>query len=665
MRTTAEQPRVSIDASIDTLCVNAIRALAMDAVEEAGSGHPGAPMGLAPAAYVLWTRFLKHNPANPAWPDRDRFVLSPGHASMLLYALLHLTGYDLTLDDLRRFRQWGSRTPGHPERGPGVETTTGPLGQGLANAVGMALAERSLAERFNRPGFDVMSHRTWVIASDGDMMEGLSHEAAALAGHLGLRKLTVLYDGNGISIDGPTSLAHTEDVERRFEAYGWRVRRLDDGHDITRIEAVLRAITLGGDGPTLVLLRTCIGYGAPTKHGTELAHGAPLGLDEVRAAKRFLGWPVDPPFWVPDIVRDHMARTRDRGRRAEEAWTRAFDAYAGEHPGRANELHSALRGELPPGWDEALPAFTPDDAPVATRQASARVLGAIAPQVPQLLGGSADLTESTGTRPPEIPAAAFVHYGVREHAMGAIMNGLALHGGLRPYGGTFLVFSDYMRPPIRLASLMRLPVIFVFTHDSIALGEDGPTHQPVEQLASLRAIPGLVVIRPADARETVGAWRAALERRDGPTALVLTRQAVPVLAASDPRAVNRGAYVVRDVPRPHAGIVATGSEVSLALAAAELAAGAGVRVRVVSMPSWELFDVQGATYREAILPPSVPFLAVEAGSPLGWRRYAAAEHCLDRFGASAPGPIVMRELGFTPEAVAGRLYRLVEDECAP
>ncbi|HWO69902.1 MAG TPA: transketolase [Actinomycetota bacterium] len=660
----------AVRVGIDEACVNAIRALAVDAVEAARSGHPGAPMGMAPVAFVLWTRFLRHDPADPAWPDRDRFVLSAGHASMLLYALLHLSGYDLPLDELRRFRQLGSRAPGHPEHGltPGVETTTGPLGQGLANAVGMAIAERLLAERFNRPGLEVVDHRVWAICSDGDLMEGISHEAASLAGHLGLGRLTVVHDDNGISIDGPTDLAWSEDVAARFRAYGWHVERVEDGTDLAGIEAALARAREEEERPSLVMVRTRIAEGAPTKQGTAAAHGAPLGPDEVAAWREAVGWAAE-PFDVPLPVRARFLEAAARGAAERAAWRRRFEAWAEEFPELAGEWRRRMRRELPGDLWEALPrAF---DGRISTRKASGAVLSALVPALPELVGGSADLTESTATALPGVPASGrgrvgrYLHHGVREHGMAGVMNGLALHGGFRPYGGTFLVFSDYLRPALRLSAMMRQPVVYVFTHDSIGLGEDGPTHQPVEHLAALRAMPGLVVIRPADAWEVVEAWRAALERRDGPTALVLSRQDLPVLGRP-PNApadgLRFGAYVLRELGpsgEPDVVLLATGSEVHVALGAAEGLADTGLRARVVSMPSWELFEAQPREYREDVLGPrSALRVALEAGASLGWERWVGPGGVLvtlDRFGASAPGPDLMRRFGFTPEAVAERV----------
>lgn len=660
---------------LDRLSVTTLRLLAADAVQEARSGHPGLPMGAADMGYVLWARFLKHNPANPAWPDRDRFVLSAGHGSMLLYALLHLTGYDLPLDEIKRFRQWGSRTPGHPEFGltPGVETTTGPLGQGLANAVGMAIAEAHLAARFNRPGLAIVDHHTWVLVSDGDLMEGLSHEAASLAGHLGLGKLICLYDCNGISIDGPTSLTFTEDTGARFEGYGWHVQRID-GHRMEAVEEALAVARAETARPSLIIARTRIGFGSPNRQGTAKAHGEPLGEEEVRLTKERLGWPSDLKFHVPADVLAGFREALARGQAWEAEWNERLSAYEREHLGLAAELRLALSGKLPPAWNADLPTFPPD-TPQATRTASGRMLDALIPRIGALVGGSADLTPSNNTEAKgqqKIQRGAlggrYLHFGVREHAMGAILNGLALHGGVRPYGGTFLVFSDYMRPAIRLAALMHQPVIFVFTHDSIGLGEDGPTHQPVEHLASLRAIPNLVVIRPADASEVSEAWRAALTRLDGPTALVLTRQAVPVLdreRLAPASGLARGGYVLSEVgtPPPQLILIATGSEVHLGLEAQRRLAAHGVGARVVSLPSTDLFEAQPKEYRDRVLPPQVTArLAIEAGATFGWDRYVGPRGAvigLDRFGASAPGQTVYERLGLTPAAIVATALQIL------
>lgn len=660
--------------NIDQLCINTIRTLAMDGVQKARSGHPGMPMGMADVAYVLWTRFLKHNPKDPQWPDRDRFVLSAGHGSMLLYSLLHLTGYDLTLEDLMAFRQWGSRTPGHPEYGltPGVETTTGPLGQGFANGVGMAIAERFLAATFNRPGFPIFDHYTYAIVSDGDLMEGVSHEAASLAGHLGLGKMVYLYDDNGISIEGSTDITFTEDVAARFRAYGWHVQKVD-GYNLKAIAAAIRAARRETARPSLIICRTHIAYGSPHKQDNPSAHGEPLGEEEVRLTKQALGWPPDAPFWVPPEALPVFRRAVEEGAAAQACWQATFVDYACRYPREAALLERLWASELPDGWEEAIPSFSPADGPMATRKASGIVLNALAAVLPTLIGGSADLAPSNLTLlkgyddfQRDTPAGRNLRFGVREHAMGAILNGMALHGGLIPYGGTFLVFSDYMRPAVRLAAMMHLPVVYVWTHDSLWIGEDGPTHQPVEHLAALRAIPNLTVIRPCDANETAEAWRAALRRRDGPTALLLTRQNLPVLDRSDMAGAEnlaRGAYVLREASQgdPDLVLVASGSEVHLALAAQEGLAERGVRARVVSMPSWELFDAQPPEYRMAVLPPTVPKIAVEAAVPLGWERYVGPDGDvigIRRFGASAPYPVLMENFGFTPQVVIERALEI-------
>ncbi len=663
--------------ALDQLCINTLRTLAMDAVQRANSGHPGAPMGLAPLAYVLWTRHLRHNPADPDWPARDRFVLSAGHASMLLYGLLYLTGYDVSLDDLKAFRQWGSKTPGHPEFGhtPGVETTTGPLGQGVANAVGLAIAEAHLAASFNRSGEEIVNHRTFFLASDGDLMEGVSHEAASLAGHLRLGKLIGLYDDNHVTIEGPTELAFSEDVGARFAAYGWHVQQVEDGNDVAALDAAIAAAKAETERPSLVVVRTHIAYGSPNKQDSADAHGAPLGADEVRLTKENLGWEWTEPFHVPPDALAEWRKARERGGAMQHVWHQRYQTWRAAYPETAAELERRLEGRLPQGWTDHLPTFRPSDGPMATRVASGRVLNAIAPVVPEVIGGSADLGPSTNTLladtgdfSPTDRAARNLRFGVREHAMGGILNGMALHRGLLPYGATFLIFSDYMRPAIRLAAMMRQHVIYVFTHDSIGLGEDGPTHQPVEMLPALRAVPGLVVLRPADANETGHAWRVALERRDGPVALVLTRQGLPVLDRTDLGAADgvlRGGYVLADPPqgRPKAIIMASGSEVPLALEARRLLAEEKIGVRVISMPSMELFAAQPAAYREKVLPPGVTArLAVEAAHPQSWYRWVGDEGevlGLTRFGASAPGARVFAELGFTPEAVVGHLRALL------
>lgn len=662
--------------TLDDICINTIRTLSMDAVQKANSGHPGAPMGLASAAYVLWRRFLTHNPQNPAWANRDRFVLSGGHASMLLYSLLYLTGYDLTIEDLMNFRQWGGKTPGHPEyrHTPGVETTTGPLGQGIANAVGMAMAERHLAARFNRPGHSVMDHFTYVMCGDGDLMEGISGEAASLAGHLGLGRLICLYDNNKISIEGSTDLTFTEDVPKRFAAMGWHVQEVADGNDLAAIEAAIAAARAEQSKPSLVSIRTFIAYGSPNKQGSADAHGAPLGEAEVCLTKKNLGCPEDKTFCVPETALGAMRESVEKGKAAEAEWQQRFEAYHAAYPDLAQELLDALSGTLPADWQDALPAFAPADGPVATRAASGTVLNALAPKVACLMGGSADLAPSNKTiinGEPDFQKATYegrnIRFGVREHAMGAVLSGMALHGGIRPYGGTFLVFADYMRPAIRLAALMQLPVIYVFTHDSIAVGEDGPTHQPVEHLASLRAIPGLTVIRPADANETAAAWQQALAA-NGPVALILSRQKLPVLdrRTYPPSAdLARGGYVLADGAKtPDVILIATGAEVHATLEAQKKLADQGVAARVVNLPSWELFEQQDAAYRESVLPSAVAArVAVEAGVALGWERYvgrAGQVVAMGSFGASAPGSVVLEKFGFTADNIVQKALSLLK-----
>jgi transketolase len=678
--------------SLETLSINTIRMLSVDAVQKANSGHPGAPMGLAPAAYVLWTRFLKHNPQNPSWPDRDRFVLSAGHGSMLLYSMLHLTGYDVPLDQIKQFRQWGSRTPGHPERGhtAGVETTTGPLGQGFGNGVGMAIAEAHLAARYNRPGFDIVNHFTYAIVSDGDLMEGVAAEAASLAGHLKLGKLIYLYDNNRISLAGAADLSFTENCAKRFDAYGWHTESVEDGNDIEAIDRALRAARGETLRPSLILLRTHIGYGSPGKQDTFEAHGSPLGEAEVKLTKEKLGWPLEPTFSIPAGALAHFREALSNGPKVEASWKERFSAYAEKFPELAKELEQNISGVLPGGWEQSIPNFPADAKGVATRAASGKILTAIATKLPTLIGGSADLNPSTFTMLPKLgdfesPERKFtdkqgsaggvwdysgrnLHFGVREHGMGAALNGIAAHGGIIPFGSTFLIFSDYMRPSIRLAALMELGVIYVFTHDSIAVGEDGPTHQPVEQLAALRAIPRLIVIRPGDANETAVAWRVAIESRAGPVALILTRQNVPTLDRSQYAAADglrKGAYVLADAPggQPEIVLIGTGSEVSLVVAAREKLAEQKIQARVVSMPSWELFDQQPQAYRESVFPKSVRArLAVEAALPQGWHRYIGDGGDIvgvERFGASAPGNVVMEKLGFTVSHVVERATALL------
>ena len=676
---------------LDRLCIDTIRFLSVDAVQKANSGHPGLPMGAAPMAYVLWTRLLQHNPRDPGWLDRDRFVLSAGHGSMLLYSLLHLTGYDLSLGAIEQFRQWDSQAPGHPERGvtPGVEITTGPLGQGLGNAVGMAIAEAQLAARYNRPGFEVIDHATYALVSDGDLMEGVGAEAASLAGHLRLGKLTCLYDDNRVTLAAGTDLTFSEDRARRFEAYGWHTTTIADGNDLDAIETALMAARAETARPSLVLVRTHLGFGSPHKQDSFEAHGSPLGDDEVRLTKEALGWPAEPPFLIPEAALAHFRKAVTRGVASQAAWSDRMERYARAFPGLAVELEQSMRGDLPHGWDADIPVFPADAKGIATRVASGKVMNEVAPRLPALTGGSADLDPSTHTalrgmgdfHPPAREdddtqgtqgggwsrAGRNLHFGVREHAMGAIVNGMAAHGGIVPYGSTFLVFSDYMRPAIRLAALMGLHVVYVFTHDSIALGEDGPTHQPVEHLAALRAIPGLTVIRPGDANETAVAWRVALESRDRPVALVLTRQAVPTLdrslyAAAD--GLRRGAYVLSDPAHgePELILIATGSEIGLIVDAAERLRVQGIAIRCVSMPSWELFDALPKGERDAVLPPSVRArLAVEAGVAQGWCRYvgdAGDVLSVERFGASAPGDVLMREYGFNVDEVCRRALAL-------
>lgn len=658
------------DVEKHRLAANTIRGLAMDAVQKANSGHPGMPMGMADVAVVLWSQFLKHNPQDPHWFNRDRFVLSAGHGSMLLYSLLHLSGYDLPLAQLQQFRQWGSQTPGHPEVGhaPGVETTTGPLGQGITNAVGMALAEKWLAARFNRPDLPLVDHHTYVIASDGDLMEGVSGEASSLAGHLGLGKLVVLYDDNHITIDGRTELAFTEDVLARYAAYGWHTSRID-GHDpLAILEAIQKAQAVGQ--PSIIACRTHIGYGSPHKQDTAKAHGEPLGEEEVRLTKEALGWPVEPLFYIPDEAPALLSRSHE----AQTEWEALWGRYQEAEPALAATFQQFINGELPADWEAFMPSFAVGEK-MATRASSGKVLAALAPHVPYLLGGSGDLTGSNKT---DIKGEAalsganfsgrYIHFGVREHGMGGIMNGMALHGGVRPYGGTFLVFSDYMRPAIRLAAIMGLPVVYVFTHDSIGLGEDGPTHQPIEQLMSLRAIPNLTVIRPCDAVETAEAWQVALQNKTGPTALVLTRQGLPTLNHLQSQitgSVANGGYVIKQAMRPpQVLLIGTGSEVHIALEAETMLAAQGVSAQVVSMPSWELFAAQSSTYRHTVLPPAIKArVAIEAGATLGWERHVGGEGIvigLDRFGASAPYETIYEKLGLTATAVAEAALSLLK-----
>ena len=676
---------------LDQQCIDTLRFLSVDMVQKANSGHPGLPLDAAPMAYVLWTKHMKYHPADPHWADRDRFVLSAGHGSALLYSLLHVTGYDVSLDDIKHFRQWGSKTPGHPEYGhtPGVEVTTGPLGQGLANAVGMAIGEAQLASTYNRDGHSVIDHSTWAIVSDGDLMEGVASEAASLAGHLKLGKLVCLYDDNYVTLAGGTDITFSEDRAKRFEAYGWQTIKVDDGNDLAAIDKALNDAVAETSRPTLILVRTHIGYGSP-KQDSYKAHGSPLGKEDVKATKEKLGWPTEPDFLVPEPALSHFREALQRGTRAQADWNDGMRDYAKAFPELAGELQRRLRGELPKDWDADIPTFETDAKGMATREAGGKVMNAVAPRLVALFGGSADLDSSTFTNLKGFgdfnPAATAnvdtqgsdsagwsdggrnLHFGVREHAMGAIVNGLAAHGGFIPYGATFLIFSDYMRPAIRLAALMGLHVVHVFTHDSVALGEDGPTHQPIEQLASLRAIPNLTLIRPADANETAVAWQVAVETRKRPVLFALSRQKLPTIdrtryASAD--GVRHGAYVLSDAKdgKPELILIATGSEVDLILAAAEQLRADGVAVRCVSMPSWDLFEAQPHSYRDKVLPPGVSArLAVEMGATLGWRRYVG-DHGdvlgIDHFGVSAPADVLQREFGFTPENVVKRAKALL------
>jgi len=663
---------------LDELCINTIRTLSMDAVQQANSGHPGTPMALAPLAYVLWTRHLRHNPARPHWFNRDRFVLSCGHASMLLYAVLHLTGYDLSLEELKHFRQWGSKTPGHPEHGvtPGVETTTGPLGQGMMNAVGMAMAEAHLAAMFNREGHDIVDHRTYAFCSDGDFMEGASHEAASLAGHLGLGKLICVYDDNRITIEGSTALTYSDDVAGRFAAYHWHVQDLGDrANDLGALSEAFAKARAEKDRPSLIIVRSHIGYGSPNRQDSEKAHGEPLGEAEVRLAKKFYGWPEDERFLVPAEVLGHMSRAREQGAKLEAEWNERFAAYRRAYPELAEQFTAALSGKLPSDWDRDIPSFRPGDGSVATRVASGKVLQAFASRVPWLMGGSADLAPSTKTLLSGTGHFARgrydgrnIHWGVREHAMAACCSGMALHGGVRPYGATFLIFTDYARPALRLAALMELPVIYVMTHDSIGVGEDGPTHQPVEHLAALRAIPNFCVIRPADANEVAYAWRAAMGRRHGPTMLVLTRQDLPVFdrqKLGGAEGVLKGAYILarEKGALPEVVLIASGSEVQLVVGAQEELVRQGIDARVVSMPSWELFRQQPREYRDQVFPPQVKArLAVETAVPMGWHEWVGDGGDvigITRFGASAPAKENFKRFGFTVDHVVERTTRLV------
>ena len=679
-------------AELDQLAINTVRFLSVDAIEKANSGHPGLPLGAAPMAYIMWMRFLRHNPANPHWCNRDRFVLSAGHGSMLLYSLLHLTGYDLPLEQIKQFRQWGSKCPGHPEHGqtPGVETTTGPLGQGFANGVGMAIAEEYLAAHYNQPGHQIVDHYTYVLAGDGDLMEGVASEAASLAGHLKLGKLICLYDDNQITLAASTNMTFTEDRARRFDSYGWHTQTVEDGNDLEAIDRALQAAQDERGRPSFILVRTHIGYGSPHKQDTFEAHGSPFGEEEVKLTKEALGWPRAPLFSIPDRALAHFRLALEHGKQAEAEWGVRFLEYAKAFPELAREFQRAIDGELPQGWDADIPVFPADPKGLATRVASGKIMNAIAPKLPSLIGGSADLDPSTHTalkgmgdfQNPDDATGDLqgstgggwsyggrnLHFGVREHAMGAIANGLAVHGGVIPFTATFLIFSDYMRPAIRLAALMEQGVIFVFTHDSIAVGEDGPTHQPIEQLASLRAIPNLLVLRPGDANETAVAWSVAVQSRNRPVALILTRQAVPTLDRTqftEADGLRHGGYILVDAShgKPNIILIATGSEVSLIISAGQKLTESGIHARIVSMPSWELFDAQPRSYRDSVLPPSIRArLAVEAGVTQGWCKYVGDEGKIigvDHFGASAPEKDLMREYGFTVDNICNRALELV------
>ena len=664
--------------ALDELCINTLRFLAVDMVQKANSGHPGLPMGSAAMAYTLWDRSLKYNPRDPHWPDRDRFVLSAGHGCALLYALLHVTGFDLPLDELKRFRQWGSHTPGHPEYGktPGVEATTGPLGQGLANGVGMAIAEVALAARFNRPGHKIVDHYTYVLVSDGDLEEGISSEAGSIAGHQHLGKIIVLYADNHITIEGSTELAFTEDRMARFAAFGWQVQRVEQSNDVEAVALALDNARKETDRPSLIAVRTHIGFGSPHKQDTAAAHGEPLGVEEVRLTKEGMNWPVSPSFHIPEEALEHFRRAVARGSAAQVEWESRFKAFGQEYPELSAEFQRVIDRQLPGDWGAGLPTFVASDGPMATRVASGKVIEILGSRLPEMMGGSADLGPSTHTKidgagsfEPEDWAGRNMHFGIRENSMGAILNGMALHSGLIPYGGTFFVFSDYMRPPMRLAAMNALPVIYIFTHDSIGMGEDGPTHQPVEQLIGLRSIPGMVVLRPADANETVAAWRIAIGRKQGPVALVLTRQGLPVLDLNSypaiPAGVPLGGYILADFSTakdPEITLIATGSEVHLALKGRDQLQTEGVNARVVSMPSTNLFAAQSEDYRDRILPKGVPLLAIEAGSPMGWQSYVGPRIAvigIDTFGSSAPGPVVMEHYGFTAENVCRQAHHVL------
>ncbi len=653
---------------LQTRAINTLRFLSADAVQQAKSGHPGLPMGAAAMAFTLWTRHLRHNPRNPRWMGRDRFVLSGGHGSMLLYSLLHLTGYDVSLDELKNFRQWGSITPGHPEYGltPGVEMTTGPLGQGFATGVGMAIAQAHLAAIFNKPGHELIQSYIYAIVTDGDLMEGVASEAASMAGHMQLGQMIYLYDDNHISIDGSTDLAFTENRAMRFEAYGWHVQKVEDGNDVEAIDLAIQNAK-ADQRPSIIMCRTTIGFGAPTKQGTSKAHGEPLGDDELNAAKGNLGWPIEPRFYIPDDVLKFFRKAVDQGRERELDWKMKLEAYGRLHPALGAELTRRIAGKLPEDWAALLPVFPADPKGLATRASSGKIINALAPILPELIGGSADLAPSNNTKidgapdfQKDSPDGRNFHFGVREHAMGAVLNGMTLFGGVIPYGGTFLIFSDYMKPAIRIAAISHIPSIFIFTHDSVGLGEDGPTHQPIEQLAALRATPNLVVIRPADANEVREAWKVAISRRNGPTALALTRQAVPTYESRVDETVSKGAYVLRDFGEPEIILMASGSEVGLIMGAAQKMHEEGKGVRVVSFPSWELFEMQDESYKESVLPINIKArLAVEAGASLGWERYAGSVIGIDHYGASAPYKVIFENFGFTVENVVTKAKGLL------
>ncbi|WP_152394960.1 transketolase [Paenibacillus guangzhouensis] len=665
--------------SVEQLSIDTIRTLAIDAIEKANSGHPGMPMGAAPMGYELFAKVMNHNPANPTWINRDRFVLSAGHGSMLLYSLLHLSGYDLPLEEIKNFRQWGSLTPGHPEYGhtAGVDATTGPLGQGIAMAVGMALAETQLGATYNKDNFKVVDHFTYAICGDGDLMEGVSHEAASLAGHLKLGKLVVLYDSNDISLDGKLGLSNSESAQMRFEAYGWQVLRVEDGNDLPALEAAIAAAQQELNKPTLIEVKTVIGFGSPNKQGKGGhggTHGSPLGADETKLTKEFYGWSSEEPFFVPQEVRAHFQEVKDRGIATNKAWNEQFEAYKAAYPELAKQFEQAVNGELPEGWDRDLPKYTAADKALSTRVASGNALNGLAPNVPNLMGGSADLESSTMTHLKGIDvynaenyAGRNIYFGVREFGMATAINGMMLHGGVRIYGGTFFVFTDYLRPAVRLSALMGLPVVYVLTHDSIAVGEDGPTHEPIEQLASLRIIPNLTVLRPADGNETSAAWAYAVENRKNPVALVLTRQNLPILettAELSREGIKKGAYVVSEASgTPQAQLIATGSEVQLAVAAQKALAEEGIQVRVISMPSWDLFDKQSKEYKDSVILPGVKArLAIEMAHPMGWEKYVGDQGDIlgiSTFGASAPGDRVIKEYGFTVENVVNKVKALL------